>query len=587
MRILLLTHTFNSLAQRLHIELRQWGHEVSVLLDVNDAQTEAAVQRIGPELILAPFLKRAIPASVWQPYCCIIVHPGIVGDRGPSSLDWALLNREPTWGVTCLQAVAEMDAGPVWSCVEFPMRPAKKSSLYRKEVTEAAVLAVKRMLEGVSSKDAPTPQEVYPAALRGRWRAQMTRQERQIHWQKDTTEDVLRKIQSGDGVPGVYAELFGEGFYLYNASPAQGLTEWGPATPGSVLAMRGPSICVRTRDAGVWIGHLRIADSKDQAPSFKLPARLLLEEHYPERLAAVPVLDERIVRADFPLPVLFPPEGLELGWVIDGQIGYLYFEFYNGAMSTRQCRALLAAYQQLCLQEVSIVVLMGGEEFWSNGIHLSVIESAQSPAEESWQNIEAMNDLCEAIIQTTDKITVAALRGNAGAGGVFLSLTCDRIYAKSGCVLNPHYKGMGNLYGSEYWTYLLPKRVGEQKAQAITRACLPMGLREAQALGLIDGVLGDEDDRFLQALQREIRGWSAEQRQSWMAEKQRQRVEDEALKPLAQYRAEELEKMRLNFFGFDPSYHFARYHFVEKTPKARTPSYLAAPITISPWGQDF
>ena len=92
-------------------------------------------------------------------------------------------------------------------------------------------------------------------------------------------------------------------------------------------------------DAGVWIGHLRIADSNDQAPSFKLPARLLLEEHYPERLAAVPVLDERIVRADFPLPVLFPPEGLELGWVIDGQIGYLYFEFYNGAMSTRQCRA--------------------------------------------------------------------------------------------------------------------------------------------------------------------------------------------------------------------------------------------------------
>ena len=73
---------------------------------------------------------------------------------------------------------------------------------------------------------------------------------------------------------------------------------------------------------------------------------------------------------------------------------------------------------------------------------------------------------------------------NAGAGGVFLSLTCDRIYAKSGCVLNPHYKGMGNLYGSEYWTYLLPKRVGEQKAQAITRACLPMGLQEAQALGV-------------------------------------------------------------------------------------------------------
>jgi putative two-component system hydrogenase maturation factor HypX/HoxX len=33
--------------------------------------------------------------------------------------------------------------------------------------------------------------------------------------------------------------------------------------------------------------------------------------------------------------------------------------------------------------------------------------------------------------------------------------------------------------------------------------------------------------------------------------------------------------MRLNFYGFDPSYHVARYHFVYKLPKARTPHYLA------------
>ena len=33
--------------------------------------------------------------------------------------------------------------------------------------------------------------------------------------------------------------------------------------------------------------------------------------------------------------------------------------------------------------------------------------------------------------------------------------------------------------------------------------------------------------------------------------------------------------MRLNFFGFDSSYHVARYNFVRKVPKSRTPSYLA------------
>jgi putative two-component system protein, hydrogenase maturation factor HypX/HoxX len=38
---------------------------------------------------------------------------GIIGDRGPSSLDWALLLGLERWGVTVLQAEAEMDAGPV------------------------------------------------------------------------------------------------------------------------------------------------------------------------------------------------------------------------------------------------------------------------------------------------------------------------------------------------------------------------------------------------------------------------------------------------------------------------------------------
>ena len=33
--------------------------------------------------------------------------------------------------------------------------------------------------------------------------------------------------------------------------------------------------------------------------------------------------------------------------------------------------------------------------------------------------------------------------------------------------------------------------------------------------------------------------------------------------------------MKLNFFGFDPSYHVARYHFVHKVPRSRTPLYLA------------
>ena len=95
MRILLLAHGFNSLTQRLLVELIERGHAVSVELDVNEAVTREAVELFAPDLILAPFLKRAIARDIWRKHCCLIVHPGVPGDRGPSCGPWRRAGR--TW----------------------------------------------------------------------------------------------------------------------------------------------------------------------------------------------------------------------------------------------------------------------------------------------------------------------------------------------------------------------------------------------------------------------------------------------------------------------------------------------------------
>ena len=46
MKILFLTHSFNSLAQRLYIELTRQGHEISIEFDINDAITAQAVDDV-------------------------------------------------------------------------------------------------------------------------------------------------------------------------------------------------------------------------------------------------------------------------------------------------------------------------------------------------------------------------------------------------------------------------------------------------------------------------------------------------------------------------------------------------------------
>jgi putative two-component system hydrogenase maturation factor HypX/HoxX len=223
-----------------------------------------------------------------------------------------------------------------------------------------------------------------------------------------------------------------------------------------------------------------------------------------------------------------------------------------------------------------VLVLFGGPDFWSNGIHLNVIEAADSPADESWRNIEAMNELTRTLIEATHCLVIAALQGNAGAGGVFMALAADQVWARDGVVLNPHYKNMGNLYGSEYWTYLLPRRLKSMAPGDVMGHRLPMSAAQAAGAGLIDAVLGGSPRAFqAEVMQRAAALASGGSIPARLQAKQQQREHDEARKPLAAYRAEELQRMRRNFYGFDPSYHIARSNFVRRVAPSWTPRHLA------------
>lgn len=66
MRILLLSNCFNNLTQRLRVELCERSHEVSVELDIHPDVTRESIALYRPDLVIAPFLKRAIPDDVWR-----------------------------------------------------------------------------------------------------------------------------------------------------------------------------------------------------------------------------------------------------------------------------------------------------------------------------------------------------------------------------------------------------------------------------------------------------------------------------------------------------------------------------------------
>jgi putative two-component system hydrogenase maturation factor HypX/HoxX len=148
---------------------------------------ENAVKDFKPEIIFSPYLIKKVPKTIWSKIPVIVTHPGPLGDRGASSLDWAVFNDEPIWGVTTLQANEKMDAGDIWAITNFKMRKTSKASLYRKEVSEIALLHLKSVLENFKKEDFfPSPQRDLKEIHNS-----LTQKRRCINWKEDKVIDII------------------------------------------------------------------------------------------------------------------------------------------------------------------------------------------------------------------------------------------------------------------------------------------------------------------------------------------------------------------------------------------------------------
>ncbi|WMN15534.1 hydrogenase maturation protein [Pseudomonas piscis] len=481
LKIILLSTAFNGLTQRAWLDLRQAGHRPSVVLFTSEEEVCRQVEDAGADLVICPFLKDRVPQQLWSnpKRPVVIIHPGIVGDRGASALDWAISKELKRWGVTALQAVEEMDAGPIWATHEFNL-PAgmRKSELYNGPVSDAAIHCIRDVVEKFRNGYTPEPLDYDKPSVLGRLQPNMKQADRTFSWH-DCARFIKRSIDAADGQPGVLASLAGGQYYVYDAhlDPRTG-------TPGELLAVHDDAILVACGDSSLWIGSLRLKPQPGEE-TFKRPARHVLGE----RLAAVPVLDWSVASTPFSAEAYQPIRYRE-----SGKVGELTFEFYNGAMSTEQCQRLVSALQWAKARDTQVLLVRGGRGAFCNGVHLNVIQAADEPGLEAWANIQAIDDVCRELL-TARQLVVSGLTGNAGAGGLMLALAADVVLARADTVYNPHYKSMG-LFGSEYWTYSLPRAVGQPLARQLTEACLPISALQALQMGMVQEVGPRDPEEF-------------------------------------------------------------------------------------------
>lgn len=529
MRILLLSHSFNNLTQRLHVELCERSHEVSVELDI----TGESVALYRPDLVIAPFLKRAIPDDVWRAVRCLIVHPGPPGDRGPAALDGPFSRASRSGVSRCCRRMA--NSTPVQSGSIARSR----CGVPRNPASTATRSPPKRWRR--CSRPLPRSR---PGTRRPRqWRAirafacgALRQADRAINWQHDTTVEVLRKIDSADGMPGLTDSLFWQDVRLFDAHEAHGIS----GEPGTVVAQCDGALARATVEGAVWIGHVRSALAARLRNTPPAPALPRTTETTSRSVVSMMARARSSMAFDVaPGLIRRAVGGLDLGKMnavrpiitAAGQQQHLGCARKRGSISVEQCLAAV-------------------------GAHGGVVEVELQPA-----NLAMLAIFDRTVAASWPVRQMRGFRREDLRRRKFQALRRE-VWASDRTVLNPHYKNMGNVYGSEYWTYLLPQRAGAANAAMITQCRLPMGVAEAGRLGIVDRVLTargaatDDLVRLAAALASDP-GYAAR-----LVDKRRRRAADQAEKPLDAYRNEELRRMRLNFYGFDPSYHVARYNFI-------------------------
>lgn len=562
LKIILLSSAFNGLTQRAWLDLRQAGYTPSVVLFTDEATVCREIEASAADLVICPFLKDRVPQQLWSnpDRPVVIIHPGIVGDRGASALDWAITQQVSRWGVTALQAVEEMDAGPIWSTCEFEM-PAdvRKSELYNGPVSDAALYCIRDVVEKFTRGFVPVPLDYTQAHVNGRLQPNMKQTDRAFSW-FDCAEFIKRNIDAADGQPGVLASLAGEQYYLYDAH-----LDARSGTPGDILAVQDDAVLVAAGDHSVWIGSLK-RKAQPGEETFKLPARHVLAG----KLAGVAVQDGFIASHTADSAGYQPIRYRQYG-----HVGELTFEFYNGAMSTEQCHRLVAALRWAKAQDTQVLLIKGGRGSFSNGVHLNVIHAAVVPGLEAWANIQAIDDVCQEMLSAR-QLVVSGLTGSAGAGGVMLALAADIVFARADVVLNPHYKSMG-LYGSEYWTYSLPRAVGSERAHRLAEQCLPVSAVQAREWGMVQEIGPHCRDEFGLWLQEQASGALTDQK--YAAHRARKAAMD--LEQVERCRQNELVQMQLDMVHNRQQFAEKCRNFVLKRKACQTPPRLIAPWAVT------
>ena len=178
--------------------------------------------------------------------------------RGAAPIQAAIRDGHSETGVTIMQMVQELDAGPVLLQRRVPILP---DETYGELQVRLAELGAEALIEALALLDAdaitPTVQDDAAATYAGK----ITREGARITWSQ-SAEDVAREIRGYDPKPGAWTTVRGTEARLFGARVVPGRE--GPA--GEILEIGRTGMVVGTGEGAVLVVVVQLAGKKRLSP---------------------------------------------------------------------------------------------------------------------------------------------------------------------------------------------------------------------------------------------------------------------------------------------------------------------------------
>jgi methionyl-tRNA formyltransferase len=198
------------------------------------------LQDWNPQAIVVVAYGRILPPSILQlaPYGCLNVHYSLLPKyRGAAPVAWSIINGEPNSGVTTMQLVEKMDAGPIYLQEEVAVAAGETTASLQTKLTPIGARLLLQTLRGLREGTlAPRPQDDAHVSFA----PMIKKEDGVIDWSRSAIE-IERRVRGFNPWPSAYTYRAGRLLKVHRGAVAAASDA---ALPGEV---------VRADNEGFWV----------------------------------------------------------------------------------------------------------------------------------------------------------------------------------------------------------------------------------------------------------------------------------------------------------------------------------------------